>query len=392
MPRIGIDAHKRSCTVSVFESDAVLESHPNESFVFKTTKQGINEFMQKIPEGSTVVIESSTTGKTISRMLLGRYNVHMIAPPERKPSVKTDRRDSERIVREDAVGNLRRCYVPSPYVESLRFLVSQQMQLGESITRVKSRIHSLVERNMLQSEFEDLSDLFGLEGLQRLATIELPREEATALAMHLRELSLYASQHRQLDGEIAKAAEHDEDCVLLMSHPGIAPFTALAIKARIGEATRFPTKKHLCSYAGVVPKTDKTGEYERKHAPVKQGDDVLKYALTCAVRGAVRAEADTAVKRLYLKQIRRGKAPQDATVIAARKLTCIVWKMLTSRQRYVEEDESLTVRKRRQMSARARGVVPDAAEPEGIPQLVEELKLNTEVLQRYPEQGGGKRR
>ncbi len=93
MTRAGIDAHKRTCTVSLFESDTVLENPPNESFVFKTTKQGVNEFMQKVPEGSTVVIESSTTGKVISRMLLGRYNVHMIAPPERKPAVKTDKRD-----------------------------------------------------------------------------------------------------------------------------------------------------------------------------------------------------------------------------------------------------------------------------------------------------------
>src|SRR5439155_12077509 len=133
-------------------------------------------------------------------------------------------------------------------------------------------------------------------------------------------------------------------------------------------------KKHLCSYAGVVPKTDKTGEYELKHAPVKHGDDVLKYALTCAVRGAVRAHADTAVKRLYLKQIRRGKEPQDAEVIDARKLTWIVWKMLTSKQRYVEEDELLTERKKRKMVATARSINADAVKPEAIPKLVEELK------------------
>ena len=30
-----------------------------------------------------------------------------------------------------------------------------------------------------------------------------------------------------------------------MSHPGIASFIAVAIKARPGDASRFPTKKHL---------------------------------------------------------------------------------------------------------------------------------------------------
>ena len=47
------------------------------------------------------VIESSTTRKVLSRMLSGKYEVHMVAPPERRASIKTDRRDAERIVMED---------------------------------------------------------------------------------------------------------------------------------------------------------------------------------------------------------------------------------------------------------------------------------------------------
>ena len=43
---------------------------------------------------STAVIESSTTGKVLSRMLSGKYEVHMVASPERKVSIKTDRRDA----------------------------------------------------------------------------------------------------------------------------------------------------------------------------------------------------------------------------------------------------------------------------------------------------------
>src|SRR5487761_1361594 len=383
--RIGIDAHKRSCTVSIFENDSVLENPPNDSFSFKTTREALHEFMQKVPDKSIIVVESSTTGKTISRMLSGRYEVHMVAPPERKPSVKTDKKDSERIVREDALGYLRRCYVPSPDIDNMRFLVAEQMQLGESISRVKNQIHSLVERNMLQSRFEGISDVFGVEGLEKLSALDLPKEEATALAMHLQQLNLYALQHRQLDSELAKVAESDEDCNLLMSVPGINSFTAVAVKARIGDARRFPTKKHLCSYAGVVPKTSKSGEYSLQHAPVKHGDNVLKYALTCAVRGAARAEANTAVKRVYFKQIKRGKAAQDAEVVAARKLACIVWKILTSKQRYVEEDENLTERKRKQIASKARDAIPNLVRPESILKLAEELKSSAEILQGYPD-------
>lgn len=93
------------------------------------------------------------------------------------------------------------------------------------------------------------------------------------MAMYFEELSLYVKQHVQLETEIAKMAERDEDCRILMSHPGINAFTSAAIKSRVGDdAKRFPTKKHFCSYAGVVPGADNSGEYLSDHAHVKHGD------------------------------------------------------------------------------------------------------------------------
>jgi transposase len=384
MTRVGIDAHKKSCTTCVFEDESAT-SAPSETFVFKTTMDGLDEFRNRIPQGSVVVIESSTTGKVISRLLSDKYEVHMIAPPEKKPSVKTDRRDSERIVKEDMLGYVRRCYIPSQYIEGLRSVVGKQMEIGEKISRVKDQIHALLERNMVQSEFEDLSDVFGTEGLERLSSVELSDLERTALAMYLEELKLYTSQHKQVETEIARIAEADSDCQLLMSHPGIASFFAVAIKARVGDdASRFPTKKHLSSYAGVVPEADNSGEQVSKHRHVKQGDDVLKYALTAAVRGAASAKADSAVKRFYLKQLARGKSPQEAQVAAARKLSWIVWRILTTKQRYLEEDEYLTARKTRVLSRAARRSLDHTSVPGDVPALVSDLKSHADTLERYP--------
>ncbi|MGA2877233.1 MAG: IS110 family transposase, partial [Nitrososphaerales archaeon] len=335
------------------------------------------------------VVESSTTGKAITRLLsssTSNHEIHMVAPPERKPSVKTDKRDSERIVREDMLGYLRRCYVPAQYIEDMRFLVTTQIEIGAKISRAKNQVQTLLERNMVQNEFSELSDVFGIEGLQKLSEIELPRQDRTALAMYLQELKLYTSQHTQLESEIAKMATTDQDCQLLLSHPGINAFTAVAIKSRIGDdALRFPTKKHLCSYAGVVPGADNSGDHESKHEHVKHGDVILKYALTCAARGAVNTRTDSAVKKIYLKQIKRGKSAQEAQVAAARKLACIVWKMLTSKQRYVEEDKYLTARKMKQASSNARRVIKDAVLPESVPELAKSLSSHVGVLEQYPE-------
>jgi transposase len=373
---VGIDAHKRNCTVCMVEDGAVRES-----FTFPTTREGVSAFMEKIPEQATVIIEAGTTGKVLSRMLLERYEVHMVAPPERKRPIKTDRRDSERLVREDMVGYLRRCYIPSAYVEELRFLVSQQIQVGRKIGRVKNQVHTLLEMNMVH-DLDGFSDIFGVEGLRRIASIQLPAPEMAALARYLEELRILVAHHKQLETSLAGIAESDEDALLLMSIAGIDFFTALAIKGRIGEIGRFPTKKHLCSYSAVVPGSSNSGDHISTHNRVKHGDMVLKYAFTCAVRGAVAARKSSAVKRFYLKQRKRLGA-QKAEVAAARKMACIVWKVLTSRQPYRDEDKRLTARKRRILAWKAKR--PEMKEQRNIRQLAETLEEDAAILEKYQE-------
>ena len=51
-----------------------------EIFGFEATKERVEKFMKKVPEGSSVVIETSTTGKALSMKLAGKYDVHMIDP------------------------------------------------------------------------------------------------------------------------------------------------------------------------------------------------------------------------------------------------------------------------------------------------------------------------
>jgi len=372
---VGIDAHKRTCTVCVIDEGAVRES-----FAFPTTREGVLEFAERIPSLATVVIEASTTGKVISRMLADKkYEIHMVAPPERKRPIKMDLRDAERIVREDMLQYLRRCYIPSAAIEELRFLVFQQIQVGRKIGRVKNQVHALLERNMVH-DLDGFSDIFGVQGLRRMVEVQLPTQDEAALGRYLEELKLLAGHHRQLETELARLAESDGDALLLMTIPGIDFFTALAIKSRIGDIVRFPTKKHLCSYGAVVPGASNSGEYVSRHNRVKHGDMILKSALTCAVRGAVSAEKSSAVKRFYLKHLKRMGA-QKAEVAAARKMACIVWKVLRTGQPYREEDKRLTARKRRILSWKAKR--QDSASSD-IRQLAEDLEGDVTVLERYP--------
>jgi hypothetical protein len=97
----------------------------------------------------------------------------MVAPLERNVSIKTDRRDAERIVMEDMLNYLRRCYIPSQYIKNIRFVVTQQIRIGRRIARVKNQVHALLEMNMIQHELEDMADIFGVKGLKKLSKIQL---------------------------------------------------------------------------------------------------------------------------------------------------------------------------------------------------------------------------
>lgn len=143
---------------------------------------------------------------------------------------KTDRRDTERIVREDMLQYLRRCYIPSTSIEETRF-VFQQIQIERKIGRVKNQVHALLERNMIH-DLDGFSDIFSVHGLRRMVEIQLPAQEKAALARYLEELKLLTAHHRQLETELARLAESDRDALLLMSIPGIDFFTALDCSSR----------------------------------------------------------------------------------------------------------------------------------------------------------------
>ena len=62
-----------------------------------------------------------------------------------------------------------------------------------------------------------------------------------------------------------------------MTIPGVGAFTALVLKAEIGDIRRFPDKKSLYNYAGLVPVIRQSAEHKRSGGITHAG------ALACCV-------------------------------------------------------------------------------------------------------------
>ena len=351
---IGLDVHKRTSTATFLDQSGLVLYKGT----YKTRPDDLKRFADMVPTGSKIGLEASTAGKAVFRQLQANgLEVQMGAPRKIKAisdcDIKTDKRDSLTLANLVRMDYFPKCYVPPPHIDTIRQLVRFRRDLAQSAGSVKNQIQALVVKNLFQCQMEKFSDWFGKGGLQSLIKLPFNDEDRYLLGAYLGQLKTLIEQEEDIERRMAKLGEDSEDVKLLMTIPGIGYYTALALIGEIGDARRYPTKRHLASDAGLVPRADNSGETVSKHSKCKKGNGVLKFFLCSAVNAVVKSNVETTVKNYYhkkAKQIGEGKA----RVAAARKLSAIVWKILTSRQPYQEEDKYLTERKMDKMEKKAK--------------------------------------
>jgi transposase len=383
-PCVGLDVHKGSITATRMEPGGKV----SKTWTFATTRPEIQSLAATIPASLPVVLEASTAGKAVA-MILNEVGceLHMAAPNKiPKPQVKTDKRDSIRLAHLYQSGSMPECYVPPPDIEHLRLLTRNRRDLAAKVTLVKNQVHSLVTRNLADSEMKGITDWFGVAGLRKLVRLPLAAEDRAHLARYLEQLELLAHQEESMQAELAQVARDRPEISLLMTVPGVNFYTAVGIVAEIGDVHRFPDKQHLASYAGLVPRADDSGEAKAHHGPVKKGNFVLKSFPCTAVRGMMRANQTTAVTEFYRKKA-KSHPRQQAQVAAARKLSAEVWKILTFGVPYREEDADLTQRKEERMLKIAEGSDPETSVPD-LELLAYRLSGKADVLERLQDEAG----
>jgi len=192
-------------------------------------------------------------------------------------------------------------------------------------TRVKNRIHDLVDNQLLPKEVlqSKPKNLFskrgkGENGVEWLKSLEWSNEEDKRIfesAMRLIEhLSHEISASNQMVEEIYKK---DKDAQLLSTIPGIGKTLAVLISTEIDGIGRFSSPSRLCSYAGLVPSTHSSGGKTYHGKITLEGNKWLRWALVEAVVPA--SYADTEI-RTRLNALRKIKSANVAKTIMARWL------------------------------------------------------------------------
>ena len=370
---IGIDAHKRMCDVTAISQDKEVLFQER----YRTSKRALNELAKRIPDRAKVAVEASTSGKYVARVLIDAGVDVVVAHPaevrRRMGSTKkTDSLDSRFIAELLRMDWLPRAYLPSKEDDDLRSLLRHRMAIGKKTRAIKTQIHAILQGQGVRLPF---SDIFGKAGSNHLKRIALPTPQQVIFEDLLDQLDLCVRQQKKIEAFLALRARGHEAAKRLMTLPGVNFYSALVILMEIGDVTRFPDAKHLCSYAGLVPRVSQSGNFLHRGGIHKQGPPALRWIMGICANAAARVK-NSRWRRDYLRLSKR-IGNKKAKVAIARKMLTVVFALLTKNEDYIEMDPSRFGRKIREMNARAKDLpVPNVSErvdqlsPEALETLI----------------------
>jgi transposase len=237
-------------------------------------------------------------------------------------------------------------HVPGKVVRQRKVELRQRLYWARLRTRMRNRIHALLDRQA-GLKLPQCSDLFGVRGMGALKGLELPEPYSSLLQESLALLELLNHQIRDQEKRIARRGKADPVVRRLQSIPGLGPIFAEVVASEIDDATRFADAGQLCAYAGLVPTTRSSGGHTYHGKLLWAANKWLRWALIEASWVAIANSAYFG--GFYRAQLARGKKPNIAITIVARRMCRILWQILTQQRDYQEDHfpgrsrETLTV-------------------------------------------------
>lgn len=243
----------------------------------------------------------------------------------RTKKAKTDRIDARGLAELLEAGMLNAVWIGDEPIRALRRRLSRRAQLVRQRTRSKNEVHGVLHRNLKGRP--PVTDIFGKAGRRWLAELDLPIDERQTVDGCVRQVDFLDGEVQIIDRAIAEHALRRADIRRLMTIPGVDVTTAAALVAAIGEIRRFRTPRQLVSYLGLDPTVRQSGPDPARHGRIsKQGNPAVRAMLVEAAWQAARAPGPL---RAFAERVGARRGKQIAAIAVARKLTVLVWHLLT---------------------------------------------------------------
>src|SRR6266849_10094146 len=242
---------------------------------------------------------------------------------------KTDWRDAEHLLHLLLENRFPKIWVPSLEVRDVRQLLVHRHKQVQARTRTKNQLQAMALSCGVQKKYK----LWTKAGRAELEQLPLLPYAAQRRKRLLEALDGLEAEIVELDRRVAEEARQRPKAVLLMTHPGVGPVTALAMVLTLGPAERFASGKQVGSYFGLIPSEHSSGGRQKLGRISKQGSSFLRFLLVEAGQSAVRKDAE--LGRFYRRLAAR-KHRALAKVAVARKLATRLYLMLREDWTYAQ--------------------------------------------------------
>uniref|UniRef100_UPI0040475341 IS110 family transposase n=1 Tax=Mariniflexile sp. TaxID=1979402 RepID=UPI0040475341 len=334
---IGLDTHLKNWRATIRVGDTFYKSFSQDPEAVILSKYLHKHF----PGGNYYsAYEASFSGFKAHRELtkLGIYNIVVnpadIPTTDKERKQKEDARDSRKIAEQLAGSNLVGIHIPDIEIEGDRSLLRFRKTMTKEIARNKVRVKSfLYYHGVIIPERFSKTTNWSRQFTRWLKALDLGTSSSKATLTSIIELVLFLrGKHLeilQLIRALSKQERYKTNVGLLMSIPGIGLVTAMTFLTEIEDMSRFKNLDKLCSYIGLVPMTNSSGDHDSIGPITKRQNKVLRSMIVESSWVAIRN--DPALMLAYQKLIVRMQ-PSKAIIRIAKKMV--------NRMRYVLKNQT----------------------------------------------------
>ena len=363
----GLDIHKKSVVACLIITEPG-QKPVKETRTFRTMTADLLALADWLSDMGCTHVAMESTGvywRPIYNLMEGLFELLLVNAQHIKavPGRKTDVQDADWIAELLRHGLLRGSFVPSRPQRQLRELTRHRTTLVQERARTINRMQNVLEdaniklasvvtdirgvsaRSMLEALIAGERDLSVMAALARgrMRSKRAELEEALRghfLPHHSFLLTEHLSHIDYLDEAIDRVsqaieehlADEQEAIALLDTIPGVSQRTAEILIAEIGtDMSRFPSAKHLASWAGMCP-----GQHEsagkRLSGKTRKGSRWLRQVLVEIAHVAAKTK-DTYLAAQYRRiAARRGK--KRALIALGHTVLVIAYQLLTRKLPY----------------------------------------------------------
>ena len=228
--------------------------------------------------------------------------------------MKTDAIDAKTLAHLLRTGFLPEAYVAPRELRDLRELLRHRATLTRMRSAVKNRVHAILAKHGIAQRALRPVRQRRPRVPRHLELRDAPRRRLDSL------MSLICDFDREIETttrEIEERAKADDRVDVLTQIRGVGRYTAMLIIAEVGDITRFPTARHLCSWAGLAPSVRSSDGKARLGHITRQGSPALRWAL---VEAAQKITTGSGPLREKFERIAKRRGRKIAKVAVAREI------------------------------------------------------------------------